>query len=112
MRFLFLSTSFFYACASSEEGVKIYNSDPMATITSHAEGVELLEAIEYTFVGQVSDDNHAMTDLQVTWSSDSRESDATLWCLLPESTKLLEYLPHFSSPPLKGFARTKPQHSP
>ena len=55
--------SLLWAC-SSEEGVKVYNSDPTATITSHADGSEFLEAVSYTLIGQVSDENHANTDLQ------------------------------------------------
>ena len=72
MRNLWLST-FLFACSSSEEGLKVYNSEPMSTISSHAEGVELLESVEYTFLGLVSDDNHSILDLKVTWSTDVRE---------------------------------------
>ena len=56
----------------SEEGVKVYNTDPEASITSHASGTELMEAVEYTFVGQVSDGNHGMSELKVVWSTDTR----------------------------------------
>lgn len=73
----FLSLLSVVAC-SSDEGVKVYNSDPTATITSHSDGAEFIEAVEYTFVGQVSDDNDSNTDLKVVWSSDTRE-------LCPES---------------------------
>ncbi|MAA80562.1 MAG: hypothetical protein CL916_15005 [Deltaproteobacteria bacterium] len=72
MRYLCL-VPFFFACTSSEEGLKIYNSDPTATITSHVEGVELLESVEYTFIGLVADDNHSSLDLRVKWSTDARE---------------------------------------
>ena len=65
------------AC-SSDKGVKVYNNDPEATITSHSEGAELFEAVEYTFTGQVSDGNHQNADLKVTWSAWQRE-------LCPES---------------------------
>lgn len=67
-----------WAC-SSEEGVKIYNSDPTATITSHTDGEIFFEAVEYTFIGQVSDENHSNTNLKVVWSTDTQE-------LCPEST--------------------------
>ena len=60
------------AC-ESEKGVTIYNSDPSATITSHASGAELLEGSEYTFIGQVSDENHPSSELKVVWSSNTRE---------------------------------------
>ena len=66
------------ACTTSEEGVKVINSDPTATITSHTDGVELMESEEYTFIGQVSDGNHSSAELKVIWSSDARE-------LCPES---------------------------
>ena len=67
--FLVLGVFGVVACSSSEEGVKVYNSDPTATITSHADGAEFMEAVEYTFVGQVSDDNDSASDLKVVWSS-------------------------------------------
>ncbi|MEC7987092.1 MAG: glycine-rich protein [Myxococcota bacterium] len=72
MRHLWLGV-FLFACSDSEEGLKIYNSEPASTIASHAEGVELLESVEYTFLGLVSADNHSNLDLKVTWSTDVRE---------------------------------------
>ena len=72
MRNVFLSTLFLCACAS-EDGVKIYNSQPSATITSHTGTVELHELIDYTLVGVVTDGNHSASQLTVTWSSDTRE---------------------------------------
>ena len=63
----------FSGCDSSEESIKYYNSNPAATITSHSNEDELLEGVEYTFVGMVSDDNHSSTDLNVIWSTDIRE---------------------------------------
>ena len=69
-----LSVSFLlWACTSSEEGIKIYNTDPLATITSHGNDAELLEGVEYTFVGQVSDSNHNIGELKVRWSTDIGE---------------------------------------
>ncbi|MEC7987369.1 MAG: hypothetical protein VX278_19530, partial [Myxococcota bacterium] len=65
-------------CGDSEEGFKVYNNEPTAMITSHADGEELLEAVTYTFVGQVGDSNHSTTDLKVVWSSNTQE-------LCPES---------------------------
>ena len=72
MKHVWLSL-FLIACGDSEEGLKVYNSEPTATITSHGEGSELQEAIEYTFVGIVADDNHPTLDLKVKWSTDTRE---------------------------------------
>ena len=60
-------------CDSSEESIKYYNSTPAATITSHSNEDELLEGVEYTFVGMVSDTNHSTTELNVVWSTDVRE---------------------------------------
>lgn len=66
-------TLFSVVACTSDEGVKVYNNDPEATITSHATGSDLLEAVEYTFVGQVSDGNHGMSELKVEWSTDTRD---------------------------------------
>ena len=54
---------FLSGCDSSEESIKYYNSNPAATITSHRDEDEILEGVEYTFVGMVSDDNHSSTEL-------------------------------------------------
>ena len=64
---------FLMACSTSEEGLKVYNSEPTAAITSHSEGAELFEAIEYTFMGTVTDPNHSALELNVKWSTDTRE---------------------------------------
>ncbi|MEC7987526.1 MAG: SUMF1/EgtB/PvdO family nonheme iron enzyme [Myxococcota bacterium] len=78
MRYVWLSLPLF-ACTGSDGKLTVNNSEPTATITSHADGAELLEAVEYTFIGIVSDDNHPTLDLLVKWSSDSRD-------LCPETT--------------------------
>ncbi|MEC7984005.1 MAG: Ig-like domain-containing protein, partial [Myxococcota bacterium] len=72
MRHLWIP-SLLIACGDSEEGLKVYNSEPTTTITSHAEGVELQEGVEYTFIGNANDDNHAASTLLVKWSTDARE---------------------------------------
>ena len=69
---LFLSLFSITAC-TSEEGAKVYNNAPEATITSHATGSDLLEGVEYTFIGQVGDGNHGMSELSVLWSTDVRD---------------------------------------
>ena len=69
----FLSGLLVSGCDSSEESIKYYNSTPTATITSHSNDDELLEGVEYTFVGMVSDDNHSADELSVVWSTDVRE---------------------------------------
>ena len=70
---IFLVCLFSIWGCESDKGVQIYNSAPQAVITSHTDGDELLEAVEYTFVGQVSDTNHNMSELLVVWSTDDRE---------------------------------------
>ncbi|MAA79561.1 MAG: hypothetical protein CL916_09900, partial [Deltaproteobacteria bacterium] len=60
------------ACSSSEEGVKIINSDPTATITSHSSNAEFFEGDEITLVGLVSDANHSNAQLKVRWNTDVR----------------------------------------
>ena len=69
MRFFVLSL--LYACAS-EEGVKVYNSNPEATITSVGSSSSFMEGDQETLVGQVSDGNHAASELMVRWESTDR----------------------------------------
>ena len=61
------------ACRDSDEGIKVYNSDPTAMITSHSDGAVLLEAVQYFFMGTVTDLNHSTVDLKVKWSTNTRE---------------------------------------
>ena len=61
----------FWAC-ESEKGVTIHNSEPTVTITSHTNGTLFLEGVEYTLIGQVSDQNHSNQELLVVWSTDER----------------------------------------
>ena len=67
-RWLLLTPLMMLAC--SESGVKAYNSDPVAEITSHGDASEVLEGYVETFRGLVSDVNHGTTDLTVTWFMD------------------------------------------
>ena len=55
-----------WACGS-DDGVKAYNTDPSADITSHEDGDELLSGYSIIFKGSVSDVNHNNADLKVTW---------------------------------------------
>ena len=64
-------------CAT-EESVKVFNTEPTASITSHSGGEEILEGASITFQGLVSDANHENNTLLVRWSSNLRE-------LCPES---------------------------
>ncbi|MEC7986160.1 MAG: hypothetical protein VX278_13430, partial [Myxococcota bacterium] len=72
-----ISLLFGFACRS-DDGLKAYNTDPTASILSHADGEEILSGYDITFRGQVSDLNHAEDDLTVLWSTDLRN-------LCPES---------------------------
>ena len=72
MKYVWLSC-FLFACTNSDDGFKVYNVEPTATITSHAEGASLQESVSYTFLGLVADDNHPTLDLKVKWSTDTRE---------------------------------------
>ena len=63
---------FLFACGS-DDGVKAYNTDPSADITSHEDGDELLSGYSIIFKGSVSDANHNNADLKVTWLTDNTE---------------------------------------
>ena len=56
----FVSEILLSGCDSSEKSIKYYNPTPAATITSHSNGGVLLERVEYTLVGMISDDNPAI----------------------------------------------------
>ena len=86
----YLIPPLFFACSTSDEGLKLYNSDPLATITSHGADVELLEGVEYTFIGQVSDDNHSALELKTRWSTDTVELCPEQ---APDATQLHLHLP-------------------
>lgn len=65
MRFVFL---FLIGCAS-EEAVKVYNSAPSATITSHSSGEAFLSGYIHSFQAQIQDENHSADQLTVVWST-------------------------------------------
>ena len=60
----------FVLTACPEQGIKAFNAEPEAEITSHADGSEVLEATTETFRGVVSDPDHAAEDLTATWYLD------------------------------------------
>ena len=70
MRTVFV-LSLISAC-SSEEAVKVYNSNPEATITSISSSSSFMEGDSVVLVGQVSDGNHSSSDLIVRWESADR----------------------------------------
>lgn len=62
----------FMGCRS-DDGLKVYNTEPNATITSHDDESTFTDAVEYTFEGSVSDSNHQNEQLLVRWSTNERE---------------------------------------
>ena len=60
----------FVLAACPEQGIKAFNAEPEAEITSHADGTEVLEATTETFRGVVSDPDHSAEDLTATWYLD------------------------------------------
>ena len=59
------------ACAP-EEGVKAYNSDPQAVITSHNDGDVILADEVISFRATVTDDNDPSGDLEAQWTAGTR----------------------------------------
>ena len=47
----------------SEEGIKVYNSLPVAEITSHADGHAFVEGESVSFIATISDANHDEDEL-------------------------------------------------
>ena len=60
------------ACRS-EDGVKVYNALPQATIVSHTTAAQISEGYLTTFIGQVSDANHDNSELRTSWFSNNTE---------------------------------------
>ena len=92
--FLFL----LFACRS-EEGIKVYNSNPEIVITSHLEGAEVSEGYEEIFRAQASDPNHPQEELLVQWlygedvvcswtPLDSTGSSSCAWIIDPQVTQV------------------------
>ena len=59
------------AC-SSEEAIKIHNSIPTVTITSHSVEETFQDGYEVIFQARVGDENHELSSLEVAWNSDQR----------------------------------------
>ena len=55
------------ALGCSDASLKTFNAEPVAVITSHADGEELLEQEETVFRGSASDPDHDEVDLLTTW---------------------------------------------
>lgn len=57
------------AC-SGDDGLKAFNNEPMATIVEPADGSEAQEGRAVEFTGRVTDENHEVSELLVTWRVD------------------------------------------
>ena len=57
------------AAYQSEEGVKVYNRIPEATIVSHGSGEDFLSEYELRFQANMSDGNHSAAELNVAWTN-------------------------------------------
>ena len=57
---------------TSEEAVKVHNSVPTVTITSHTGDELFQDGYSVMFLAQVQDDNHDNGSLNVGWYSDVR----------------------------------------
>ena len=89
---LFVSASA-WAC-DSESAVKTVNSVPEVSITSHSDGVVLLEGYTETFRGVVTDNNHGPEELIARWyAGDEPLCDASP----PESDGLVQCVVEISS---------------
>ena len=79
-------TALMWAC-DSDNSVKTVNSMPEVSITSHSDGVVLLEGYTETFRGLVTDNNHPAEELVARWySGDEPLCDAAA----PESDGLVQ----------------------
>ena len=58
--------SLLLAC-KPDSGVKAFNAEPEAEITSHADASEVLEGYVETFRGSVTDPDHSAEDLVAIW---------------------------------------------
>jgi hypothetical protein len=67
MRRLFYSISISILGCNSDDGLKTFNDNPEATITSHDDGDEVLEGYAVLMRAQVSDSNNSNSELEVSW---------------------------------------------
>ena len=69
--FILLGTGLF-AC-NSDKGVTVFNSPPVAEITSHSDGDTVYEGYAVSFVAALSDNNHNNADLIARWTANGEE---------------------------------------
>ena len=72
MRIFLPASIFVLSACGSEEGVKVHNSDPSVTITSHVDGDTVFASEVASFRATVSDDDHSAPELSVQWSFGNR----------------------------------------
>ena len=88
-RIMLLVSASAWAC-DSESAVKTVNSVPEVSITSHSDGVVLLEGYTETFRGVVTDNNHGPEELIARWYAGDEplcdasppESDGLVQCVV------------------------------
>ena len=89
---------FLFAC-DSDKAITVFNPNPEAEITSHADGDEVLEGYVITFIGNVDDANHTADKLRTIWKLGNTEicpstppsSDGITTCdtvLAPEDSEI------------------------
>ena len=52
---------------NSDDGLKIYNAEPLVSIQSHADGALIQEGAVTTFFALASDANHQPEELLIAW---------------------------------------------
>jgi len=67
-RLLILTLTATLLCGCPDQNIQAFNANPEATITSHADGSELLEGYLVTFQGFVSDPDNTADQLLASWS--------------------------------------------
>ena len=97
MRSPFILIGLLTAC-TPENGTKVINSDPEATITYPSDGEDLLEGYTIVLRGTVSDDNHSADQLTASWNSGALplceatvpESDGAVQCEIVVTEEISE----------------------
>ena len=74
----------FYSACNSDEGLKVYNSEPNISIQSHGMDAEIQGNVPISFWAQASDPNHNPDELLCSWQAydaDNNEIAACDWAL-------------------------------
>ena len=62
-----IASAFVLLAACSDAGLKTYNTDPTAEISSHVDGDTVREGYAETLRGVVGDANHSLDTLSASW---------------------------------------------